>query len=246
VRPARRRRGIGTALLRAGVDQLAAAGRRTVTGEVVEGTDGVGFAEAAGFRCVLRDRRSILVLADLDRDRLAALAGADHPGYELRLWHEEVPEDMLDRYAEAKQAMNDAPQGDLDLSPVRFDAERVRARVELQLARGNRAYHVVAVDSRTGAVAGLTELVVWARVLPMRGDQQDTCVVPAHRGRGLGLWMKAAMLRHLLAVEPALVDIQTWNAETNTHMLAVNAALGFRRERAWREYQAAVDAVQTR
>ena len=204
-----------------------------------EGTDGVGFAEALGLRCALRDPRSLLDLSALDHRRIDALATAAHPGYAMRCWRDELPEDMLAPYALAKRTMNEAPTGELDAAPMNYDAERIRDKVAIQRHRGNRVYRLVAVHEPTGVVAGLTELAV-LRICPTRGDQGDTCVVPAHLGRGLGLWMKAAMLRLLRTTEPGLVDVQTWNAETNAHMLAVNAALGFHRDRMWREYQASV------
>jgi len=239
VDPAWRRRGIARALAARVVGILGQARRRTVTSEVVEGTDGVPFAEALGLRCALRDPRSLLDLSTLDHRRIDALATAAHPGYVLRCWRDELPEDMLAPYALAKRTMNEAPLGELDAAPIRYDAERIRGEVAIQRRRGYRVYQLVAVHESTGVVAGLTELAV-VRIYPTRGDQDDTCVVPAHRGHGLGLWMKAAMLRLLRTSEPGLVDVQTWNAETNAHMLAVNTALGFRRDRMWREYQAGV------
>lgn len=37
-----------------------------------------------------------------------------------------------------------------------------------------------------GSGAGFIEVEVWGRT-PARSEQADTAVVPAHRGRGLGL-----------------------------------------------------------
>ena len=58
-----------------------------------------------------------------------------------------------------------------------------------------------------------------------------------HRGHGLGLWLKAAMVRRLPAEHPAFTEVETDNAEDNVHMLAVNRALGFRPYRRTREFQ---------
>jgi hypothetical protein len=46
------------------------------------------------------------------------------------------------------------------------------------------------------------------------------------------------MLFELRAAEPNLVDVQTWNAMENEPMLKVNAELGFKPDRQWREYEA--------
>ena len=49
-----------------------------------------------------------------------------------------------------------------------------------------------------------------------------------HRGHRLGLLLKLEMLRWLAETEPALETLDTWNAESNRHMVAVNEALGYR------------------
>ena len=94
---------------------------------------------------------------------------------------------------------------------------------------------MLAVHETSGAVAGFTEVVVPAQ-RPTRADQYDTVVVPKHRGYGLGRALKARMLFELRAAEPQLLDVQTWNAAEANAIARVNAELGFRPEREWREY----------
>ena len=53
-------------------------------------------------------------------------------------------------------------------------------------------------------------------------------VDPAHRGHRLGLALKMATHDLALATYPELVILDTSNAEVNTHMNAVNEALGYR------------------
>jgi RimJ/RimL family protein N-acetyltransferase len=52
--------------------------------------------------------------------------------------------------------------------------------------------------------------------------------VAAHRGHGLGVAMKAAMMRWLLADCPELERVITTTAAANTYMINVNLALGYR------------------
>jgi hypothetical protein len=58
------------------------------------------------------------------------------------------------------------------------------------------------------------------------GFQEDTAVVRAHRGHRLGLRLKVEMLRVLRDRERGIRQIDTWNALSNSHMIAVNDALG--------------------
>ena len=58
--------------------------------------------------------------------------------------------------------------------------------------------------------------------------QDDTLVLPEHRGRRLGMLVKSRLLETLTSVRPQARRIHTWNAEENAHMLAINVALGYR------------------
>ena len=58
-------------------------------------------------------------------------------------------------------------------------------------------------------------------------SQQDTLVLPAHRGHGLGMLLKLANLAELQRRMPGHPSIITFNAEENRYMLDVNEAIGF-------------------
>ena len=49
-----------------------------------------------------------------------------------------------------------------------------------------------------------------------------------HRGNRLGMLVKILNLRRLAAEHPSVERILTFNAAENSHMLAINVALGFR------------------
>jgi RimJ/RimL family protein N-acetyltransferase len=59
-------------------------------------------------------------------------------------------------------------------------------------------------------------------------NQGNTGVHPDHRGYGLGLWMKAAMLQRIFDEKPGSRRMRTTNAYSNAPMLAINDALGYR------------------
>jgi len=79
----------------------------------------------------------------------------------------------------------------------------------------------------TGALGGHTVIAVESQ-RPEVGDQHDTAVAAAHRGHRLGLLLKAGMLLWLAEEEPQLATVDTWNAESNGPMVAVNERLGYR------------------
>jgi RimJ/RimL family protein N-acetyltransferase len=85
---------------------------------------------------------------------------------------------------------------------------------------------VAARHDGTGEPAGLTEIAV-DPADPVWGHQMITGVTREHRGHRLGLLVKIAMLEWLREAEPTLERIQTWNAESNRYMIAVNEALGY-------------------
>ena len=82
-----------------------------------------------------------------------------------------------------------------------------------------------------------------SRLRPSVGRQGDTGVLEAHRGHGLGRWLKAENLRRALAHQPGIEVVETYNAESNPHMLAINVEMGFRPHRSFSTWQGAVAAA---
>ena len=243
VRPDHRRRGLGTALLRAAVAAAAADGRSTFLVEADDGSPGEAFCRAHGLREVSRARLSLLRLAAVDWAEVGALAAAPHTGYRLVRWTDRCPDELVERYAVAKTAMNDAPVDGADIADEVFTAGVIRQNEAGHREMGFTHWVTVAVHEQTGAVAGLTELVLAS---PPRAFQEDTAVVPAHRGSGLGLWVKADMLCRLRAERPEVSEVMTGNAASNEHMLRINTRLGFRPHRAIGEWQAGVGELVSR
>jgi GNAT superfamily N-acetyltransferase len=87
-----------------------------------------------------------------------------------------------------------------------------------------------------GVISGITD-VTYTRHLPTLVEQMFTGVRPDARGRGLGKWIKAAMLEKLRAEYPQAQWMSTGNAESNGPMLSINHRLGFKQYRAGAEYQ---------
>ncbi|MFI8102501.1 GNAT family N-acetyltransferase [Streptomyces sp. NPDC086023] len=223
VRPAARRRGVGTALWRRVREELEADGRTSVSCVADLGGPGEAFLTGLGFE-------NVLTMAWYVQDTTVERGDPVLPaGYRWVSWNGIVPDEHAASAAVAHSAMEDAPSGGMDENTPLWDAERVRAAQRLILDRGGRILTVAAVTP-AGDMAAYTELV-----LPdphgVRATQYDTVVVPAHRGRGLGRAVKLRALAELRALHPGVRQIATTVADENGPMLAVNEALGYRRER---------------
>jgi GNAT superfamily N-acetyltransferase len=229
VHPAQRRRGLGRALLRHAALRAAEHGRSALNGGARRGTGGEAFARSMGAEPGLVDVQRVMEVRALGDEQLAQLretAERAAAGYSLVSWTGLVPEEFLEQAAALYAALNDAPH-DPHIAPAVWDAQRVRERVnDLRPHYGLRTYGVAARHDASGELAALTEVAV-VPADPGWGHQMLTGVVRKHRGHRLGLLVKTAMAEWLRAAEPTVEHIQTWNAESNRYMIAVNEALGY-------------------
>jgi len=229
VRPRDRRRGLGRALLRHAVGRASAHERSVISGGAWRDTAGDAFARTTGAKAGLVDIRRIQYLRKLPAGELARLRGPAEQaaaGYSLLSWMGPVPEELLDQTAILYAALADAPH-DPGVARAVWDAQRMRERVNaLFPVYGNRQYSVAARHDGTGEMAALTQVAV-DPTMPEWGFQMLTAVTRQHRGHRLGMLVKVAMLELLATEEPQLEQIETFNAESNPHMIAVNEALGY-------------------
>ena len=228
--PERRRAGRGRAALEAAFDVCRAMDRPLVGIVGWESEVTRRFAQAHGFEQRSQDILRRLFPRELDAgllDALAAEATAAAGEYELLRFAGAVPDDLLEPIAVLTESINDAPLDDLEMEDEKFPVERIRAYEQAQAAGGWQLRRLVARHRGTGALAGHTVTAV-DRERPTIGDQHDTAVARNHRGHRLGLLLKAEMLRWLAEEEPQLETVDTWNAESNGPMVAVNERLGHR------------------
>jgi GNAT superfamily N-acetyltransferase len=235
--PSARRKGLGRALLTTAARRAYEDGVASIGVEAIGGTPAVKFWESLGFRCAYVEMRSILELATVQQPVLKAMAATVPSGYRVEYHPGGLPESLLESYAAAKASRGEP--GDLELRPSSYDAHRLADSLTTLNRRGMTPYLVLAVHEQSREVAALTELVMPIQH-PTRADQYDTIVHPAHQGLGLERAIKARMLLEIRQAEPKLAEVQTWNALENDPMADVNAELGFRPDREWREYEADV------
>ncbi len=236
VAPEHRAHGYGTRLLAAAVKTARDHDRTVLDGAAVAGGAGSYVAERWGFSLAQVEARSLITRSTMDTFLVEKELQAGREGYRLVSWVGSAPDNVVRAYAAAKNAMADAPLGDLEFEPWHWNTEAVRA-FEHQHAVGKELRVVVAVHEATGAIAGLTEVLI-SHWTPSRAWQEDTSVVREHRGHGLGIWLKSAMLNWLAEERSDVHEIQTWNAAENRYMRAINERLGFRVDAWENNYQA--------
>lgn len=238
VHPERRRRGIGRTLWDFALEEVRRAGRRRVFVEAHWGpgeTDGPAFSllRGAGARQVLDDYRRLLDLAQHP-------VGEVHPvadGYRVVQWVDVAPDQVVEGCAYLSGRMTlDAPMGEMDYEQEKWDAARYRAKEQAAMERKRTRVASAVVHEATGQVAGITDIGV-QRGRSQIAFQWDTIVDPDHRGHRLGMVLKTWNHRYLVEQVPGVTHINTWNAASNTFMVAVNDALGFEIAERWSEWQ---------
>jgi RimJ/RimL family protein N-acetyltransferase len=224
VHPEHRRRGIGTTLLRTMLPTLAAERRTLVAGwGLIEGMSGASWAKHHGFRVVYRQVLQGLDVAAANPELWQVTPPA---GYRAVRWIGTAPAELLASYAEARSAIHDMPSSDWSYRPPSWTPERIR-RTEAELRERNVEQRVVAaVHEESGAAVGLTELEFYPH-RPEFGYQQETAVLAAHRGHGLGRFIKAQMMTWVVEERPGTTHVWTTTADDNVHMRRVNEQIGY-------------------
>jgi GNAT superfamily N-acetyltransferase len=218
VRPDGRRRGTGRALYEALLSGAREEAVRSFFGHHWS-PDGAGFARAMGAVDDQRDVASELRLRETELPEPSLPAG-----WRLVTWYGAAPEELVDSFAVARSAMDDAPApGGLDYGPI--DAAAVRAIEQTARERGREVRVTAAVDDH-GVVGAFTDVRVSAPPSPIAGTD-DTATIPSARGQGLATAVKLESLRRLRDERPDVEVVRTMNAEQNAAMRAVNTRLGF-------------------
>lgn len=236
VAPDHQRRGYGSAMADALVQQAIERQRTTLTAHVNSpiGSDEShphrAFAARQGFMLSNSELHRILHLPVPEQllTRLAAEAASREDDYRLVEYiDDEIPGDLLPSYLDLINAlMVDAPTGDVDYEAGGKTAESFHTDVALMRSQGRTLYRTIALDAY-GRAAAHSVLCVPGQD-PGKVFQFGTLVRREHRGHRLGLATKVRNIATVQALHPDREVVHTWNAVSNTHMIAVNEAMGFR------------------
>ena len=217
VHPEERRRGIGSELLDTVRGAARDEGIRSFFGHHWSEA-GAAFAAHVGARDDQRDIRAVLDL------RTALLPAPVVPaGWRLLSWVGPAPDELVESFAAARDAMNDAP-APAGVEGWTTTVEEVRRIEQTAAARGREIRVTVALDDHD-KIGAFTDL----RTTP--GDAaaatDDTGVIASARGLGLARAVKVESLRRLRAERPEVETVSTMNAEQNAAMRHINVGLGF-------------------
>ena len=234
VAPEHRRRGIGGALIEHAVDLAASAGRTTVIAETAYGfeqRDGHHhrrFLENRGFTLATNEvgRSMALPVTEEQIQGWIDAAATKHEGYRIESYEGPIPDAVLPSFCHVVSLLAaEAPTGDLEFEPETITPDIWRQREKKIEEQGREMYTTVALDPDGNAVAA-TQLAV-PRYDKPKVYQWATLVLREHRGRRLGLAVKAHNLRQMQQAHPDRTSIYTCNEETNGPMVDINEMMGF-------------------
>ncbi|HVM41384.1 MAG TPA: GNAT family N-acetyltransferase [Acidimicrobiia bacterium] len=249
VDPEAQGQGVGRGLLREALRHATAAHRaRLVDVSAPLAGPAHGWLERLGAPARLVERRSVCERSSLDRSVLEGWverAAERASGYSLVQWDGPCPRDLVDDFCRLKAVMNTAPIDDLDYEPEEFTPTHLAEHWASWVAQETDWWTVCARHDDTGELVAFTTMRR-PRHWREHAEQEDTGVVPAHRDRGLGRWVKAVSALRLLDECPEIERVATWNAASNGPMLRLNVAMGFEGRADWAEHQAEADALLAR
>jgi len=223
-----RRKGIGTRLLKQVYDFVIEHNKKLlVSGS--DNEDGKAFLETIGAQVALSGVDSRLQLKNVDWkmiDSWAKEGPKKSPESSLEIV-QKIPEEILEEFCKVyTEVTNQQPLGELDVGALVFTPESYRSMEEM-FEKMNRTWITIIAKESNGKISGLTEM----RYNPERTtmiSQILTGVQQEYRGRGIGKWLKAAMLLYVREKYPEVNIITTGNATTNAPMLSINNRLGFK------------------
>jgi GNAT superfamily N-acetyltransferase len=245
VHPDHRRHGIGRSWIPLILQLMARHGCTTLTADTYE-ESGHQFLSWLGAEGKSAGAENRLQLADVDWAMLRKWVedgASKSPSTRLEVYDGHLPEAMWDEYCPQLAALlNTMPWDDLDHGEITITPAELADWYQRLDEQGGTDYTMLTREP-DGTISGITDMS-YAPYWPQAIDQGFTGVRADARGRGLGKWLKAAMLLHVSKIYPDLKTVITGNAASNDPMLAINKKMGFREHRPGNEYQITLEKLK--
>src|SRR5262245_45043186 len=244
VRPEQRRKRIGASWLPLIADLMKEQGCK-VLGMGADRDSAHAFLKWLGAEPKLEEIESRLKLADVDWDmmrRWVEEGEGRSPQTKLEIYDGPLPEALWPDFAKQRSALlNTIPFQGLEIGEIIITPDRIREHQE-RAALAGLVEHEVLTREPDGSISGMTD-INWAPYRRTLIEQQFTGVRPDTRGRGVGKWIKAAMVLHIRELYPDAVWITTGNASSNAPMLKINRTMGFKAYRTAVDYQVGIERL---
>jgi GNAT superfamily N-acetyltransferase len=163
--------------------------------------------------------------------------------YELVYYQSPLPDELVEQFCDLVLVMNTAPREDIEEEDEVMTPEHWREIESNAIDSKCQLHNLIAVHRPSGDLVGYTQIKT-QDLQPDLAWQEDTGVDPAHRNKGLGRWLKAAMILRIAGSYPELRRVDTHNAGSNEPMLNINVAMGFRPIRITRVWQGELASVR--
>jgi RimJ/RimL family protein N-acetyltransferase len=165
------------------------------------------------------------------------------PQTKLEVYDGHLPEEMWQDYCPQFAALlNTMPWDELDHGDITVTPAQLADWYQRLDEQGATDF-IMLTREPDGTISGITDM----NYAPYKAEfieQGFTGVRPDARGRGLGKWLKAAMLLHVREIYPDLKTVSTGNAASNAPMLAINKKMGFKEHRKGNEYQISLEKLR--
>jgi GNAT superfamily N-acetyltransferase len=247
VHPDHRRSGIGRTWIPLAVELMDRHACTTFSSGAEE-ESGHGFLRWLGAEAKLSGAENRLKIDDVDWAMVREWIEDGpqlSPSSRLEVYDGHLPEDMWADYSPQRSAMlNTVPREQLDIGEIiTTPAQLAEWYARMDIA--GMTDHTMLTREPNGVISGITGV----EYLPYRPKliyQGFTGVRPDARRRGLGKWLKAAMIMHIHELYPQVEVVVTGNAGSNVPMLAINNKLGFKQFLTGSEYQMSRDRLAAR
>ena len=225
-----RRRGIGTEAIGMMIEPCEKNNKSIfITNSQIPET--IKFFDAIGAKIAQRHEENKLTFSELDWgmiDQWIKEAEQLNPKTRLETIIGPIPDKYIDEFLKSyDETAKLQPKDDLEMGDFTITKEEFRKMEQSDKIGGIVPLTIFTIEEN-GEVSGLTQL----RRVPGKEkllSQNLTGVPIKYRGRKLGKWVKAAMVKMVKEKYPDAEGIVTGNAESNAAMLHINRSLGFKK-----------------